>query len=74
MGTSQIMMVIAAVIIVGIASVVAINQFGGTLVQANEDAVLQDCQRVLSSAITWFRKPTALGGGGRDWTGIRPVR
>ena len=70
MGQTQILMIVLSVIIVGIAVAVGITQCGESAVQANEDAVLANCQRVISSAAQWYRKPTSMGGDGRSFTGI----
>lgn len=70
MGQTQILMIILAVIIIGIAVTVGITQFGESSLAANRDAVAGDCQRVIASAQQWYKKPTSLGGGGNAFTGV----
>ena len=70
MGQTQLLMIVLAVIIVGIAVAVGITQFGESALTANRDAVAQDCQRIVSQTQQWYRKPTSLGGGGNTFTGV----
>ncbi len=70
MGQTQLLMIVLAVIIVGIAVAVGIGQFGESALAANRDAVAVDCQTVISKAQGWYRKPTSLGGGGNSFTGL----
>ncbi|TVR84810.1 MAG: hypothetical protein EA412_00135, partial [Chitinophagaceae bacterium] len=57
-------------IIVGIATVVAINTFGSAADSANVDSVRQDLATIAASAQGFYMKPTMLGGGGRTFEGI----
>lgn len=70
MGQQQLLLVILVTIIVGIATVVAINTFGSAADAANVDAVRQDLTQISASAQSYYMKPEMLGGGGRDFTGI----
>jgi hypothetical protein len=70
MGQQQLLLVILVTIIVGIATVVAINTFGAAADQANLDSVRNDVAAIASSAQGFYMKPTMLGGGGRTFTGI----
>ncbi|MSS71971.1 MAG: hypothetical protein EXS64_10835 [Candidatus Latescibacteria bacterium] len=70
MGQTQILMIVLAVIIVGIAVAAGITMFGKSSVTANRDAVVGDCQSVVSQAQQFYKKPTEMGGGGRAFTGL----
>lgn len=70
MGQQQLLLVILVTIIVGIATVVAINTFGSAADSANIDSVRQDIATFAASAQGYFMKPEMLGGGGGDWQGI----
>lgn len=70
MGQQQLLLVILVTIIVGIATVVAINTFGAAADTANLDAVRQDVAILASSAQGYFMKPTMLGGGNRSFNNI----
>ncbi|MEX0646243.1 MAG: hypothetical protein WEA56_00445 [Balneolaceae bacterium] len=67
MGQQQLLLVILVTIIVGIATVVAINVFGTSAASANVDAVRNDVLGIASSAQGWYIKPTMMGGGGNSF-------
>jgi hypothetical protein len=69
MGQQQLLLIVLGVIIVGIAVVVGINVFTASSSQANRDAVISDLTNLASMAQQFYRKPTALGGGGNTFTG-----
>ncbi len=70
MGQQQLLLLILSAIIVGLAIVTGINMFGENAVQANKDAVMQDMLTIASRAQGWYRRPTQLGGGGRDYNNV----
>lgn len=70
MGQQQLLLVILVTIIVGIATVVAINTFGSSAQQANRDAVRQDLATIASSAQAWYIRPQMLEGGGNSFENI----
>ena len=67
MGQQQLLLVILVTIIVGIATVVAINTFGTAADSANVDAVRQDIAQIAAAAQGYYMKPAMLGGGGRTF-------
>lgn len=70
MGQQQLLLVILVTIIVGIATVVAINTFSSAAEGANLDAVRQDVGNIAASAQGYFIKPEMLGGGGQDFSDL----
>lgn len=70
MGQQQLLLVILVTIIVGIATVVAINTFSSAADSANLDAVRNDVASIAASAQGYFIKPTMLGGGGNSFATI----
>jgi len=70
MGQQQLLLVILVTIIVGIATVVAINTFGSASKNANKSAVKQDLATIASDAQGYYMKPTQLGGGGHSFNGM----
>ncbi|MFH5834246.1 hypothetical protein [Halalkalibaculum sp. DA384] len=68
MGQQQLLLIILVTIIVGIATVVAINTFSSAADSANLDAVRQDIASIAASAQGYYMKPDMLGGGGKDFT------
>lgn len=67
MGQQQLLLVILVTIIVGIATVVAINTFGSAADSANVDAVRQDVAQIAASAQGYYMKPAMLGGGSKTF-------
>lgn len=70
MGQQQLLLVILVTIIVGIATVVAINVFGTSAENANRDAVRQDVLTIGTASQGWFIKPQMMGGGGNSFVGM----
>ena len=73
MGQQQLLLIVLGTIIVGVAVVVGINMFTTGAVNAERDALLQDVNNIASTAASYWRKPAALGGGARDFTGVTSV-
>ena len=73
MGQQQLLLIVLGTIIVGVAVVVGINMFTTGAINAERDALLQDVNNIASSAAAYWRKPAALGGGARDFSGITNV-
>lgn len=70
MGQQQLLLVILVTIIVGIATVVAINVFGTSAESANRDAVRQDILTIAAAAQGWYIKPIMMAGGGNSFVGM----
>lgn len=68
MGQQQLLLVILVTILVGIATVVAINVFGDAAEQGNRDAVRQDLIQGAASIQAIWARPAALGGVQGDFT------
>lgn len=69
MGQQQLLLIVLGVIIVGIAVVVGINVFTAQSEESSKDAIVSDCTNLGAMAQQFFRKPTAMGGGGNAFTG-----
>ncbi|PJA96363.1 MAG: hypothetical protein CO129_06940 [Ignavibacteriales bacterium CG_4_9_14_3_um_filter_34_10] len=69
MGQQQLLLIVLGVIIVGIAVVVGINVFTAQSEESTKDAIISDCTTLGAMAQQYFRKPTAMGGGGNTFTG-----
>jgi hypothetical protein len=70
MGQQQLLLLVLAAVIVGLAVVTGINMFGQNALQANQDAIRQDLLAIASEAQSWYRRPVALGGGGNTFVGL----
>jgi hypothetical protein len=69
MGQQQLLLIVLGVIVVGIAVVVGINLFTANAVLANRDGVVADLTNLAATAQQFYRRPTAMGGGGYTFTG-----
>lgn len=63
MGQQQLLLVILVTVIVGIATVVAINTFSTASEAANRDAVTNDVVAIAAGSQSFYIKPNMLGGG-----------
>lgn len=70
MGQQQLLLVILVTILVGIATVVAMNVFGGAAEDANRDAVRQDIMQGATTAQAIYARPVMLDGAGGDFSDI----
>ena len=71
MGQQQLLLVLLAILIVGIAIFAGLGVFGGQSVQANKDAMINDIKNIKSNAYAFRARPTAMGGGNGIYTGYR---
>ncbi len=70
MGQQQLLLIVLGVIIVGIAVVVGINVFTTSSQSSSRDLVVSSLINLGAQAQQYYRKPTALGGGGNDFQGF----
>ncbi len=70
MGQQQLLLIILGVIVVGIAVAVGITMFSDNAVSANRDAVSNDLVNLAARAQQYYRRPTALGGGGGQFDNL----
>ena len=72
MGQQQLLLLVLAIVIVGIAMVAGITSFMEGRNKANRNAVTIDAMRVVSAVQEWKSKPSANGGGGgaSGFTGV----
>jgi hypothetical protein len=70
MGSQQILLIILATVIVGIAVIVGISLFSDNAVSANRDAVASDLSGLAGRAQQYYRRPTTMNGGGSSFMGL----
>ena len=70
MGQQQLLLLVLAAILVGIAVLLGISMFNDNAAQANLDAVIQRCMNLGAQAQAWYRRPAVMGGGGQNFTGF----
>ncbi len=70
MGQQQLLLIVLGVIIVGIAVVVGINLFNANAKESAKDTIVSEGTNLGAMAQQYFKKPTALGGGGNSFVGF----
>lgn len=64
MGQQQLILLVLATVIVGLATVVGIRAFSENSVKSNADAMMQDAVRIANDLQAWKQKPAPFGGQG----------
>lgn len=67
MGQQQLLLIVLGVIIVGIAIVVGINLFNANAEESAKDSIVTQGTNIGAMAQQYYKKPTALGGGGNSF-------
>ena len=62
MGQQQLILLVLATVIIGIAIVVGIRAFTENSAKANADAMVQDAVRMANDMQAWKKKPAPFGG------------
>lgn len=70
MGQQQVILLILVTVIVGIATVVAIDTMFDTRQQANYDSIRQKMMDATTFAHMYYRRNSMLGGGGNSFENI----
>ena len=70
MGQQQLLLVILVTIIIGIATIIALNIAGTAAEQANRDAVRQDLSNAASYVQSIWERPNLMGGASRRFTNL----
>jgi hypothetical protein len=68
MGQQQILLVILVTIIIGVATIIALNVLNSGADQANRDAVRQDLSAAASFVQSIWERPQLMGGASRKFT------
>lgn len=69
MGQQQLLLVILGIIIVGVAIAMAIQLFRGNAIDRKREILIGESNNIGSIAISYYKKPRMMGGGGRTFTG-----
>ncbi len=70
MGQQQLLLIIAGVIVVGIAIAVGIQQFGSNSTASNKDGVTSTLTSLSADAYQYKLRPSTLGGGNNSYAGF----
>ena len=69
MGQQQLLMIVLAIIIVGIAIAISVQLFRSNAVEAKRDVLIEETSSLAAMAIQYFKKPSEMGGGGKSFIG-----
>ena len=69
MGQQQLLMIVLAIIIVGLAIAVSIALFRSNAIDGKRDILIEETTSLGTMAIQYYKKPQAIGGGGRSFSG-----
>lgn len=69
MGQQQLLLIVLAIIVVGIAIAISTTIFYSHATSSNRDAVIGDLNTLGSKAIEYYMKPKNLNGGGKSFIG-----
>ncbi|MBO6622089.1 MAG: hypothetical protein JJ892_09710 [Balneola sp.] len=70
MGQQQVVLILLVTVIVGIATILAINTMSTTLQQNNIDVVRVELSVIAAQMQSYYQKPSALGGGSKSFEGV----
>ena len=71
MGQQQLLLIVLGVIIVGIAIAVGISMFKSNATTSNRDQLINDLNNLAAKSQQFYRKPSAMAGGGQTFTGFK---
>ena len=69
MGQQQLLLIVLAMILVGIAVIFAITLFRQKAVDSKRDLLVNEGGNIATDALEYYKKPAAFGGGGRSFLG-----
>jgi hypothetical protein len=69
MGTTQLLLIVLGVVIVGVGIAVGIGMFGATSIDSNRSAIVEDLQNIAVDAYSFKTRPTTMGGGSGQYSG-----
>ena len=69
MGQQQILLIVLALIIVGVAIAISVQLFRANAIESKRDILVEETTYLGTMAIQYFKKPTELGGGNQDFSG-----
>ncbi len=69
MGQQQLLLIVMAVIIVGIAIAVSIQLFRSNAIESKRDILIVETTSLGLMALQYYKKPAELGGGSKSFEG-----
>ena len=69
MGQQQLLLIVMAIIIVGIAIAVSIQLFRANAIDSKRDILIEETTSIGLMALQYFKKPAEIGGGSQSFIG-----
>ena len=69
MGQQQLLFIILGIIIVGVAIMLGITYFRASAIDTKRNLLIGECANLAAMAQQYYRRPSAMGGGGRSFKG-----
>jgi len=69
LGQQQLLLIVLAIIIVGIAIAVSIQLFRSNAIEQKRDVLIEETTSLGYMAIQYYKKPAELGGGSKSFIG-----
>jgi hypothetical protein len=69
LGQQQLLLIILAIIIVGIAIALSIQLFRANAIDSKRDLLMSECSNIATIAISYYKKPREMGGGNKTFIG-----
>ena len=69
MGQQQLLLIVLAMIIIGIAVFFSITLFRQKAIDSKRDLLINECGNLAMDAMKYYKKPSNFGGGGNAFTG-----
>ncbi len=69
MGQQQLLLIVLGVIVVGVAIALSITLFRANAIDRKRELLVNESHNIGSIAISYYKKPTMIGGGGKTFTG-----
>ena len=69
LGQQQLLLIVLAIIVVGIAIVLAIQLFRTNAIESKRDILIEETTTLGLMALQYFKKPAEIGGGSQSFIG-----
>ena len=69
MGQQQLLLIVLAIIVVGIAVAVSIQMFRTNAIEQKRDILIEETTTIGYMAIQYYKKPAEMGGGSKSFLG-----
>jgi len=69
LGQQQLLLVLLGIVVVGVAIVVGISIFRGNAIDRKREMLVSESQSLGSIALSYYKKPRMMGGGGKTFNG-----